>query len=252
MKFTEDKKQLIITHYPAGDLDWLCSQTSQTRNSLKEYARKLGLKRTKSRSKGNLVNLLNKTLESYYWLGLFLSDGYISQKGHFMLTQNEKDKNQVFKLAKFLETKVYEFQSKKSYKNCSRTYRVNLYDSIIGPRIRTMFQIIGTKTKNGVDLTCIPDGIESLALLIGIADGDGYFNNGIRIECYESWEKVFKQLIPKLPSEYQDISVYLKYKKTHKKFYCNVRIKKNICFKLFKFIQTHNLPTNERKWSVIR
>lgn len=253
-KMTQEHENLILEHYEEGDLDWLCEQTGRNRHAIGEFARRRGLKRkVNDNRKGTLEPLLNGSIISYYWLGFYLADGYIAKNGHFILSQSEKDKEQVYKLAKYLETSVYHIPKEKvgGFKNRTDSYRVNVCDKVLGVKIREMFKITDTKTSNGADLSFLTqDDDRNVALLIGFLDGDGSIKESevCTVECHKSWLEPFVVLQSKLTKEFRDFQISIAFKKSANKNYLRVYIPKRTTRLLKRFAIEHDLPFSERKW----
>lgn len=254
---TEEHKKLIIDNYEYGNLDELAKLTGKNKHALHEWARKHNLSRKiNTQRKGTLLPLLDNTHEAYYWLGMFASDGYISKDGHFMLSQGEKGKDQVYKLANFLQTNVYEYYSNGGYKDGLRaTYRVNIFDKEIGIAIRTLFNIKDKKTYSPINLDFMKiSDTKNTSFLIGLIDGDGcIYERSIKIECHLSWLQTFQDLKTKLPKEISDgLRVFIReHKKRNKAFSC-ITINAKTTRLLHKFINEYDLPASKIKWNRIK
>lgn len=250
-KLSNYEENLIKEHYETGDFNWLAKTLNKEKNTITEWARKRGLKRKiNTRRKGDMTPLLSNTLESFYWLGFIASDGYISKDGHFMLSQGEKDKDRVYLLANYLNTKVYEFLPTSGYSERTKTYRVNILDSKIGKIIRNMFGLKDnqTKTKTSIKLDFIQNENQAISFLLGLVDGDGYINKIARIQCDKSWHKTFENLIKLLPINYQNCALKLEFKKQQQDYYTTFYVKTQNTKELFKFAQDNNIPISPRKW----
>ena len=199
-----NSQKLIKEHYPKGDLEWLSYKLDKSIHAITEWARKRGIKReVQSNRNGTLEPLFNKTIQSYYWLGFIAADGYISKDGHFMLSQSEKDKELVYRLADFLNTSVYEFYPSSGYnRNRAKSYRVNVCDKTLGPEINKMFglQKGQKKTYTPLNLDFIKTENQAMAFLCGFIDGDGSLRTGgqYKIQVHKSQQKTFENLLMRL------------------------------------------------------
>lgn len=249
MKLSQNEVDLIFTHYETGDFDWLSKALGKKKNAITEWARKRGLKRkVSSLRKGNLERLLNGTIESFYWLGFYAADGYISKNGHFMLSQSTPE--HLYKLASFLETEVKQIKQSKKYSKSNIAYRVAIYDKNIGIQIRKMFNITGKKTYDGISLDFIGSEQKATSFLIGYLDGDGCRTKScIVCECHKSWLDVFKDLLDRLPFELaSECVICLEYKKSHKDTFARLRLRAKAIRFLKDFISENNLPAMQKKW----
>lgn len=88
-KWTKKEVADLIRLYPTSRLKELTTLfPNRTLRALKAKAGKLKIYRTirdcSSKRKSNLANLLNESLESYYWIGLLMADGHLAkQKGKY-------------------------------------------------------------------------------------------------------------------------------------------------------------------------
>lgn len=256
-KIINDKhKELIIKNYEYGDLDELSKKTGKSKHTISEWARRHNLKRKIDITRnGSLSNLISGTLESFYWLGFIAADGYIYKNGHLMVSQSEKDKETIYKLSKYLETSVYIFVAKSSYKeNPGKTYRVNISDKIIGNKIREMFNVSDTlsKTYTGISLDFIKTKDQAYSFFCGFIDGDGSLtkSKSYKIECHSSWYKTFECLLKKLLINEKDFNLRNIERKDKKVTYVNLSVKKAFSEELRKFAKENNIPCSSRKFTI--
>ena len=250
---------LIFKHFSTGDLKWLSKTIGKKQHTIHEWARKRGLKREVNMSRqGDMSPLISGSLESFYWLGFIAADGYIYKNGHLMVSQAKKDKSNVDRLAKYLNTKVHPIKEGKSNfrKVVGISYRVNLSDKIIGNKIRDMFKIHPKKPKTytGICVDFITNKKEAMAFLCGFIEGDGSLNKsclGYRIECHKSWLKTFRQLIQKLPQSFKDVSLNVKKCPSKKNSYTIMYVGKKCSTELLTFAKENNIPTSKRKFPSI-
>ncbi len=155
-------------------------------------------------------NLLNNSVEAFYWLGFILADGYIEET-RFSFGLAEKDKSQLKKLKKFLEIDNFIFTRKKL-----NGYSEGNFCSLVVadveniPKIKEMFSINSAKTYSPPTFPEITDE-QFLSLLCGYIDGDGcisqqtgrkYTNKKgetkqyirkdflMQVKCHSSWKNL--------------------------------------------------------------
>lgn len=257
-----DRAKLIAEHYPKGDLDWLSSKTGQSKHALNEWARKRGIKRKTIASRnGDMSILLNNSVESLYWLGFIAADGYIYKNGHMMVSQIEKDKEQIYKLAEYLKSKVYIYKHKSGFNpNIEMTcYRLNLSHKTIGQKIRyDLFKINDTisKTYSGIQIEFIKNPNQLYAFLCGFIDGDGYISksNSIRLEIHKSWYNTLhelSQLITKYDITHTFNLTYSPGRSRKSNKYACLVLNVKLARHLKQFAIDNLIPINGRKWSNI-
>lgn len=257
-KLSKEIEDLIIREYPSGNLDELSQKLNKNKHAIGELARKRGVKRIICDTRnGTLEPLFSKTLESFYWLGFIAADGYVSKTGHFMVSQAEKDKETIDKLAVYLNTKVYIMPKQKTRFNSeSVVYRVNVADKILGIKLRHMFGIRDDlpKTYTGIDLNFIKTKEQAAAFMVGYLDGDGSLSRGVisyTVECHKSWYETLKTLTNKLPKSMQNVNLRIKFKKSANKDYCLFSIRNNSSKSIIEFAHKNNLPCSSRKFPTL-
>jgi hypothetical protein len=258
-EISQAHSDLIFNHFSTGDLKWLSKKIGKKQHTIHEWARKRGLKReVQMNRRGDMSPLISGSLESFYWLGFIAADGYIYKNGHLMVSQAKKDKSNVDRLAKFLDTKVHPIKEGKSEfrKIIGISYRVNLSDKIIGNKIRDMFKIHPKKPKTytGICVDFITNEKEAMAFLCGFIEGDGSLAKnslGYHIECHKSWLKTFRQLVQKLPESFKEISLNVKKCASKKDAYTRMYIGKECSIELLTFAKENNIPTSKRKFPKI-
>lgn len=254
-KLSEEHENLLLKMYPSGDFDLLAEKLGKNKHAISELARRRGLKREVcDQRKGTLEPLFSKTLESFYWLGFIAADGYISKTGHFMVSQSEKDKETIDKLAVYLNTSIYIVPRQKSgFDSEALIYRVNVADKVLGIKLREMLGIQDDlpKTYTGINLDFIKTEEQASAFFIGYLDGDGSLNKksiSFTVECHASWYETLKKLMFKLPKEMQNINLRVSLKKSHNKDYCQLSVRNSSSLSLIKFAHENNLPCSSRKF----
>lgn len=244
---SEKDERLILDMYEYGDFDELSSLVGRSKHAISEWARKRGIKRqTNDKRKGDISILLNDSLQSFYWLGLLASDGYVSKDGHLMFSQGEKDKEIVESFASYVKSSVYEFKVESGYNTQPRKiFRVNVKDTDVGTEIRRMWGMTDTdqKTYSSISPDFLKSEQQSMAFLIGFFDGDGYLtpNNVGKIEVHSNWLKFLNKICNLVGLDYEG--------KINKRGYARIFIKKSFMIRLKEFITVNNLTHNHRKWN---
>lgn len=244
---SEKDERLIIDMYEYGDFDELAKLVNKSKHTISEWARRRGLKRQiNSKRNGDLSILLNESLQSFYWLGLLASDGYISKDGHLMFSQGEKDKDIGYALAEYLNSNVYIFEVESGYNLTKRVvYRVNVKDYDVGRTIRTMWGLTDTdqKTYSSISSDFIKTKEQAMAFLIGFFDGDGHITKKYdgRIEVHSNWLQFLNTLCRLVELNYEG--------KINARGYARIIIKGSYIKTLKQFILDNNLVHNKRKWS---
>lgn len=255
---SEEKEKILVENYPTKSIKWLIQHTGLSKNYIDSYAGYHNLHKTvNTRHNNKLEKLLDtNSFESLYWLGFFVADGHITNQGEFSLSQSEKDKDQVYKLATFMEGKVTirNFEDKNGW-NKTTMYVVTACSKEYGLKIR---ELIGlsltdkkTYTKIKIDFLNTPE--KAMCFLAGFSDGDGYIREDqIAIQCHKSYLEVFNNLITILPPIFQDSKLLQKKGTTTKDLYAQWYIRSKPSRFLYQFVIQHNLPINKRKWKPIK
>ena len=193
----------------------------------------------------NLERLYDKSLQSFYWLGVILSDGSF-YKTRFELSFKELDSN-------FLKSFSQYFSIDESiikYRKSSKSYRLQFGNRVSNPKIMSYFDIKYRKTYNPPDFQFyqLYTQEQLTALLIGIIDGDGCISTSgsISITSHKSWESFFRKLLIKL-----NFPIRISFPKN--KNVLKIGIYQNYYKQYLKnFIINNNLFTLDRKWSRIK
>lgn len=257
-KWTHQDKSDFKSMYPTKSMDELLTRFSwSTSHSLHEMARKQKLKREVEYRKGTVSPLLEETPEAYYWIGLAMADGWISEDGHFVVTLHEKDISHLQKLADFLQTNVGNMQQNMK--------RVAVMDHILVPQIKEKFNFKKQKTYNPPNLSLLDTREKFLSFWAGFIDGDGSISlsGGLRIMNHNNWRSTLVEFEKKLfytlniPRPVYTTKSILKINKSNGRFkggtnyyalfQCGRQITKLLKTELLKL----NLPLMERKWSRI-
>lgn len=259
--WSEQEIELIKKYYNAKDLGKLQTLLpNRDRDGIWHQAKRLGLSINSDQGKyykcqNEVENLLQDTVEAFYWIGFLLADGHISHKNNsvnFALHKNDIDRIEEY--ANFVKGEVV-------YHNTRKTVSVQVADKHNVPKIIEKFDINQRKTYN-------PPNIENYnqfntdlltALIIGFIDGDGHITKAGRciISVNESWHVVLKWMADlcntKFNTRIKDPKISNRigtYNKTVN--ICSLTINQNDCKQLKKFIEKHNLNVMKRKWDRVK
>jgi hypothetical protein len=124
----------------------------------------------------SLINLLDETPESFYWLGFIIADGSF-YKDRFELTLSEKDVEHLKKFASFIN-----FDKELYYRRGTKSYRIQFNNKESLQLVMGKYGISYNKTYNPIDFSILKNYNSKLlkAMLIGIIDGDGYIGKNTK------------------------------------------------------------------------
>lgn len=128
----------------------------------------------------HISRLLNDDLETFYWIGFILADGYIVDYGkHKVLgiELSKKDENHLWKFAKLIGNVVHYRSRSTNYAKTTETCFVKTSNDSIND-IMEKYDIHLNKTNNPPDVSKwnFTDD-QLLSLIIGFIDGDGSISN---------------------------------------------------------------------------
>lgn len=201
-----------------------------------------------------LAQLLSDDLNTYYILGLLLSDGHFSKQGRIILSLSAKDRFHINKIAQYLKVEESVHCRKGSYCIvCQDSYTTNY--------LINKYKITSRKTYEPCDISSL-DGDHLIAFLIGFIDGDGSIafrsDTGapkIVIKLHKSWEENLNYLsktlyeIAGVENAPKAIDVVSKQGGT----YTSIAFGNQIAIRYLKeFINKHQLIHLNRKWSRIK
>lgn len=192
---------------------------------------------------GDLKKLLEENNEAYYWIGFLLADGsFVNGRLKFCLA--EKDKEQVYKFAKFINYTGTILESNNSVS-------ISVKDIDIVNKICEKFNILPRKTYNPPNNLFNFSNDKLYCILAGFIDGDGCIQKQyrredfmLRIKNHSSWESVlknFSKLITGKECVKINSSGYAELTITNTKDLQNLKKK----------IISYNIPILERKWDII-
>lgn len=215
MTWNKKEKLDFIKLYPTTTNIELSKIFNKTYSAIKSMGTKLKLKKNSQLiCKRKLKNLLNESIESYYWLGYLMADGSFC-KNVIKVYCAEKDLSHMKKYAKYVNYHI----SKTIIKN-KIYYYVCIADKSTSSRIKEIYNISGNKTENPCFINEICSNKEMfLSWFAGFFDGDGCIIKrrrksglsiaGIRISVHKSWLNNLN-LIKNCLKEYFDIDANVK------------------------------------------
>jgi len=214
------------------------------------------IKRHRIHKKHNLEKLLDGSLESCYWVGFLLADGWLSVNGELSLELSYKDSTHLDSFSSFVNytgTKQTRIQESK-IGTILKSVKIAIRDKFVVDKLRARFDIKTAKTYNPPSLKMLENLSETQAksLVIGYIDGDGSMSLkkqhtkhiNLKVACHISWESVLKH--------------FMKYLGNSTRF--------NVCSsglatinngrydelsELKQFAVDNNLPIMQRKWKNI-
>jgi hypothetical protein len=255
IKWTPEKIQLLKDEYPLGDKKMLAENLGLKRSTLKYAAKRFNIKSELDQRGYRAKELLNETLESYYWHGFIMADGHIGTKNTICVTLSNKDNIQLENLKSFLKVDqpIFYREYDTTYANNTKSVNLTISDIDTCEKFRILYNIGSRKTLNPPSLNFISDDSKFISFFIGFFDGDGCFdirNNKIssmKIECHINWYPTLEYMIDRLML----IGISATLKTTTRGYAC-MRIYKQENFKRLKeFITANNIPVMRRKWDKV-
>ena len=154
------------------------------------------------RIKHNLERLLDNSLQSNYWLGFILADGYINKNVRLRIVLSEVDKVLLYNFCSYLgiDDSNINFYKKKIGNIEYKYVSISIMDSMIIPKLTIKYNINAKKTYNPPTIN-YKASAENIALYIGFIDGDGSIRKlynrqdyNISIKCHKSWYTFLSEL----------------------------------------------------------
>lgn len=256
----------IIENYKLLNIEQLARTLGRSYSSVgnKMYALNLNTPFRGSITKTSVAYLLSDNLESFYWIGFLLADGCFRKSnkngnvGQITVLLAETDIDHLKKLAKHLNSKVYERKNTSFSKNPVKV-SLTANDHHLVPRICDKFDINLRKTYNPPNMESYTDKFtkeQILATLIGLIDGDGCItSNGnggfdLKIQLHSSWAGNL-QYINRFVHDYFNTPLDAKVRTT-KSGESSLSIGKQQLISFMKnFIINNSIPALDRKWSKV-
>ena len=170
-RWNENEIVYLKENYYNEEIDILETKLNRTWNSIKLKAIKLKLKRSNDFiRKSAMVNFLDGTNKSYYWLGFLLADGHFDfNNKRIILKLSDKDIDHIKEYGKFINTHNIIHNINKNYVSVT-TQNIELFDRITN-LIKLYEQHKTIKPNNFSTLEYTKE--QMLSLIIGFIDGDG-------------------------------------------------------------------------------
>jgi len=248
--WTDEDKNKLIELYPYETKGIILKNfPNNTWRYLQNVAGLLGVKRRSGKRIGDVRKLFNGTNESFYWLGLILTDGYISNDGELKIELKVDDYDYLSNFAKFINGKITKLKKYGNY-NGNGTCRVKIKDSINVLKIKEMFNLTESKTYHPPNISFITDKDKLLSLLGGMIDGDGSITKKgkIHIDAHKNYYDYlnnlgYKLVANNLISEFS-VTTYLDM--------CRFNISTKDSYRIRNVLETMKIPIMKRKWDRIK
>lgn len=259
--WTQEEINRLYELYPnSKSFNLECLFPGRKRAAIQQKANKLNIHRKDERK---LYKLLDGSLESCYWIGFILADGWLTEKftdrklSTFGITLSDKDKEHVIHLGKYLNVPVNVYSRTTKFSKSFNYYNITVNDNVNVPLIRTTFCIQNNKTTNPPKMSAydLTDS-QMMALISGYIDGDGSIairsNNRkiISIQCSHTWNDNLMFIIDTLSNFFKvntknKVSIN---RRGHASIYIG---NQTIVNGIRQFGLDNSLPLLKRKWSLI-
>ena len=213
--WTQEKRKELIEKYPNTPKQELLNIFStQTWKNICDTAQRLGASRlnyyknNETPKSGKISNLLNKKLESLYWIGFLLADAYIcEERGRIQIQLNKKDLTHLEAFCKYInhtgKLKNWNRTDKNNKLGYSEAIKIDFQDKVNVLKLVELFKFKTPKTYNPPqDYTFLSSLTkeEFINFLAGYIDGDGTINKQDRIiiKIHSSWKPFLDFSINKL------------------------------------------------------
>jgi len=213
---------------------------------LQNLASSWGIKRfTNGKRNGKINKLFNDSNESYYWLGLIITDGYISRDGELKVSLSIKDYDYLNNLALFLETKISKFPPYGKDKG-GGSCRIKIKDINDGVKLRELLKITGKKSYNPVNIDFVKSKKSLISLLGGYIDGDGSISKKGKIQIHAHIN--YYNFMVKFGDRLKVFDIITKFSVTTHKDMCSLNITTYDSLSIKKELNNLGLPIMSRKW----
>ena len=252
-EWNDDLDSRLLSSYPTHSHEDLLSEFSGADiPTIRRRAKILRIKRTVNiRRNGDLSPLLNGSLESLYWIGMLMADGWINlDLGLIAMSLNKKDREHLEKLATYLNTKCNS--------GPKDLYSIKVQDKAIGRQVIERFDFRKQKSHNPPFINYLQSEDEFFAFWAGFIDGDGCFT----VAKYKGGRKALMLVIVCAGEWFMNLNDFqhrafdylgLKMKTSHvrfdgdwAKFQC---VRKDFIDSFKSRVTSLGLPLLDRKWS---
>lgn len=220
-----------------------------------------------------LNKLLNESLESYYWVGFSMADGWVTintvkskykdsiyenEVGVFGIQLASTDYDHLLKLSNYIDVPIKSGTRNTNFKHNSSYCRIKVGDNINVPKIKEKFGIINKKTTNPPDWSMYRfTDDQILSLIIGYIDGDASIakrNNSnslhLSFQTALQWQHNLN-FIKTFFEKYFNIPVRSKVLINNRNHATLSICRSKLIKKLKLFAQENDLPALKRKWDVV-
>lgn len=265
-RWTPDEIEYLKTHYGRIPLPELIKYLGRTEHTINQYAHKRGIRlpqdcngRTiNTRHKPTLAPLLNGSLQSAYWMGYLMADGYMHHPlNQVVLTTADEDVGHLWQFAQYLNASVKRYIGHNPWGPGQVAHnRVSVADKIYAPKLVELLDWRKDKTYNPPSIDVLKTTLEIpnvfLAFLIGFIDGDGSINkdsHGIRVENHASWI-LFHNFLLKNLCDFGSFDLDIR-AKINTRGYADFNLPNGVTRYLKSFINQHQLIVLSRKWDQV-
>lgn len=190
--WSESELNLVKTLYSnTPNAELLNLLPGRTLKAIQWQAGKLGVQKPYSRNNAEI--LLDRSPISSYWLGFCLADGHFNNKGHLIVTINEKDTNHLLNFSNYVGSTIMVLPAQKSTYGIFNMVRTQVSNKPVIRQLTERLSIKSNKTYYPPDLTSLSDE-ELVPLFIGFIDGDGCLSKHkiggvveLKISIHSSW-----------------------------------------------------------------
>ena len=215
-----------------------------------------------------LSKLLSEDLESYYWIGFIIADGWVSSRinvngsriNHVGISLQKIDQKHLEKFLNWVEIPHSRIRSRirhTNYKENSKEVSVCITDHISVPLLKEKFDISNNKTKVPPKMKLYNlSSDQMISLIIGFIDGDGSISMRathkphISIQSTRMWSENLQFINECIHNSFDE--------KITNKVLINNRnhaslsiCKRMVVAKLKQFVIINGLPVLDRKWDLI-
>lgn len=254
-RWTDEDVMKLKTIWSTNTMKFILDSFKLGRGSwttLSMKARKLGLKRGKRPNrKCDLSPLLSDSLESFYWMGFLLADGYFSENG-LGVSISSRDKCHLAKLCKLIQVNdIKTFINHGSFSSDTPMVQIKCDHRDVIRELRPKFDLHKAKTYNPPDtLKYQFSNKQSIALIIGFLDGDGSIGISknawsIQLTNHSSWIFFHLWIMDRILDIF---GLNNAGPKIMKNGYCKTSLYNDVTIELGRFIKQYKLPHLSRKW----
>ena len=213
----------------------------------------------------DLSRLLSDELESFYWMGFVLADGWVTTNDYngrtlnvFGVMLSEEDGEHLRRLGDYIGVGVLHYERDTNFLKGAKSCLLKVQDSVNVPKLKEKFDIHNSKTLHPPSWRsyCFSDD-QLMALFIGYVDGDGSINRRIgsdRLHLSIQTKAEWFQNIEFMLEALQRLTGVLVSSKPNVN--CRGHLHLSLCKnsmigKMKKFALDNKLPIMSRKWDMV-